>query len=74
MLSEREWLTAQLDAPTTKECFPHFANGVVMKPTERLAPAHTRSLTFHVVKTFLIPNPDAWEKVDGLQFKGLATG
>lgn len=57
MLSEREWLTAQLDAPTAKDYFPHFANGIVMKPTEQLAPAHTRSLTFHVVKRFLIPNP-----------------
>ena len=55
-LSEREWLTAQLDHPTTKDCFPHFANGAVMKQTEQLAPAYTRSLTFRVEKRFLIPN------------------
>lgn len=55
-LSEREWLTAQLDHPTAKDRFPHFTNEVVMKQTEQLAPAHTRSLTFRVEKRFLIPN------------------
>lgn len=55
-LSEREWLTAQLDHPTAKDRFPHFTNEVVMKQTEQLAPAHTRSLTFRAEKRFLIPN------------------
>jgi len=37
-LSEREWLTAWLDHPTTKDCFPHFADGLVMRQTEQLTP------------------------------------
>lgn len=58
--------TLQLDHPTAKDCFLHFANGVVIKQREQLAPAHTRSWTFHVEKRFLIPNLYAQKKAEGL--------
>lgn len=61
-----ERLTARLDHPTAKDCFLHFANGVVIKQREQLAPAHTRSWTFHVEKRVLIPNLYAQKKAEGL--------